>query len=456
MGWARYRSVQPFPHAKRRLRLDDPVRTSVLARRVAPAVAVPWTRASGSCSTETGSPLHNGGRRLTADGSVMTYGAARMMTPTVRRLGRRPVGREPALQRFLERHGVPIQGEGLTTFVFVGEADRVDLEHWIYGLPGTQPFDRVAGTTLWHLSIDLPARVADRVQARGSPATGTASTILDPLNPRLAHDPFGANSVCSTEGYQTPEWAGPGSRFAGPARSSTSRSRALRSGAAGPIRVYLPARYRAGRRYPLLVVHDGSDYLRYSSLQTCARQPDHPARGGAADRRLDRPGKPAQGVRRRSPPRPSHHRGGAPSAAPTATRCVDEPGGRGLMGASLGAVASLSHRLDAPGDLGPAHAPVGIVRLHRHRADTARPRVRAGGHLDEPVPGRPGRTCRPGIRELWRIRVAHLREPVAGADAAAGGDARSSSPRRATGTTGRTGATGCAKGCPSSFPDRSG
>ena len=57
-----------------------------------------------------------------------------MMTPTVRRLRAAARRGEAALQRFLERHRVPIQGEGLTTFVFVGEADKVDLDHWIYGL----------------------------------------------------------------------------------------------------------------------------------------------------------------------------------------------------------------------------------------------------------------------------------------------------------------------------------
>lgn len=69
-GLARYRSVQPFPHAKRRLRLDDPVRTSVLARRMEPAAAVPldeseWVVLDGERVT-----LHNRGRRLSADGSV--------------------------------------------------------------------------------------------------------------------------------------------------------------------------------------------------------------------------------------------------------------------------------------------------------------------------------------------------------------------------------------------------
>ena len=165
----------------------------------------------------------------------------------------------------MERHRVPIQGEGLTTFVFVGAADGVDLEHWIYGLPGTQPFDHVPGTNLWHLSVDLPAE--SRIEYKlGITLDGRRSIILDPLNPRLAHDPFGANSVCSTEGYQTPEWAGPDPE----SRPGSIEQIEIESAALGgrrTLHVYLPARFRPGRRYPLLVVHDGSDYLRYSSLR---------------------------------------------------------------------------------------------------------------------------------------------------------------------------------------------
>jgi enterochelin esterase family protein len=35
----------------------------------------------------------------------------------------------------------------------------------------------------------------------------------------------------------------------------------------GKLTVYLPARFRQSRRYPLLIVHDGADYLRYASLK---------------------------------------------------------------------------------------------------------------------------------------------------------------------------------------------
>ena len=34
------------------------------------------------------------------------------------------------------------------------------------------------------------------------------------------------------------------------------------------VTVYLPARYPPAARYPLLVVHDGGDYLEYSAMKT--------------------------------------------------------------------------------------------------------------------------------------------------------------------------------------------
>ena len=112
-----------------------------------------------------------------------------MMSPTVRRLRAAARRGEAPLLRFLEKHGVPIQGEGLTTFVFVGEADRVDLDHWIYGLPGTQPFDRVTGTNLWHLSMDLPAE--SRIEYK----LGVTRERAPRNHPRPAQPPAGARSL---------------------------------------------------------------------------------------------------------------------------------------------------------------------------------------------------------------------------------------------------------------------
>ena len=91
---------------------------------------------------------------------------------------------------------------------------------------------------------------------------------MDPLNPRTAHDPYGSNSVCHGEGYETPEWTLPiRKRDRGPS-SETSVYGARTYGRTSRFKLYLPARFRRGRRYPLLIVHDGEDYLRYSALQT--------------------------------------------------------------------------------------------------------------------------------------------------------------------------------------------
>ena len=37
-------------------------------------------------------------------------------------------------------------------------------------------------------------------------AGGQRQLLVDPLNPVLAHDPFGANSVCQGAGYERPAW----------------------------------------------------------------------------------------------------------------------------------------------------------------------------------------------------------------------------------------------------------
>src|SRR5207247_4920073 len=85
------------------------------------------------------------------------------------------------------------------------------------------------------------------------------------LNPKRARDPFGANSVLQGAGYEDPSWThhDPVSR---PGHlegfSFHTKSFGRRGG-----QVYLPARFRRSRQYPLLVVHDGADYLNYAGIK---------------------------------------------------------------------------------------------------------------------------------------------------------------------------------------------
>ena len=178
-------------------------------------------------------------------------------------------GRPPNAEQvdaFLERHTFPIVEGRDVTFVFRGEADQVSLRHFIYGLPSSQPFRRVQGTDLWFRMLELPEK--SRVEYKIERVIGEKREwIMDPLNPRIARDPYGANSVCHGAGYELPGWTLP-DREARPGRIVESDFSAGSAGVSGPVKVYLPARFREHRRYPLLIVHDGQDYLRYASLQT--------------------------------------------------------------------------------------------------------------------------------------------------------------------------------------------
>ena len=155
--------------------------------------------------------------------------------------------------------------DGTRTFVYRGDADAVHLRHWVYGLAATPTFTRLDGTDLWYLVLDVPhdSRIEYKIEViRGD----HGEWIQDPLNPHTARDPFGANSVLQSDGLRAPGMDAPRPRGA-PGTLLAHRSHSPAFGREVDLNVYLPARFRPTRRYPLLVVHDGSDYLDYSSMQ---------------------------------------------------------------------------------------------------------------------------------------------------------------------------------------------
>ena len=178
---------------------------------------------------------------------------------------RRPLD-SAAIERFLARHEVPIVEGERATFLFRGEADEVWVVHRTVGLPDRIPMRRLDHTDLWYAVVDLPERSRFEYQLewrRGD----HHDRFNDPLNPRLAHSPVGSSSVCYARGYEVPEWtqADPEAR-PGSLVDMAMTSRALRRDM--HVSLYLPARFRPTARYPLLVVHDGSDYLRFASAKT--------------------------------------------------------------------------------------------------------------------------------------------------------------------------------------------
>lgn len=271
------------------------------------------------------------------------------MTPpaAIRALEAGPRTRE-AIDAFVAKHSFPIVDGPTITIVWRGEAEAVHLKHWVYGLPSSQHLHRVPNTDLWFVKLDLPpdSRVEYKLEVvRG----GHGEWIQDPLNPNRARDPFGANSVAHGAGYRIPDWIQHDPRVA-PGRmdelSFDSATFGRRS-----FGIYLPRRFRATRRYPLLVVHDGHDYLRYASM------------GTVLDNLIDRLEIPDMVVAFTSSPDrlveyagdERHARYLTDDLVPHLERLFPldgQPQTRCLMGASFGAVAALSTAWRRPGFYG--------------------------------------------------------------------------------------------------------
>lgn len=253
------------------------------------------------------------------------------------------------LDRLLAERTYPIVCDGSAIFVYRGPADQVRLHHWIHGLPSARPFQRVEGTDVWTLEMELQhtARVEYKLEIEQA---GQQRLVNDPLNTSFARDPFGSNSVAQGEGYVEPEWAHEDPS----ARRGEVVERMLRSEVFGdvrPLSIYLPARFRETRRYPLLVVHDGLDYQRFSSLVTVLDNLIH---------RLEIP--PLVAALTQSPQRLDEYAASELHARFLVDEIVpllegefpllEDPRDRALLGASFGAVASLHAAWKNPGTFG--------------------------------------------------------------------------------------------------------
>jgi len=174
---------------------------------------------------------------------------------------------ESTIDRFLATHEVPLVDDQGVTFLYRDpEADQVFLRHEIMGLESRQEFLRLADTSLHYLPMQVPpkARIEYRVEVdRG----GRTHGFTDPLNPNRSDCPYGEKSVVTARGYRLPDFIHERSDV----RRGTIETLAIDSkvfGGERQLRVYVPARYRSDRSYPLLILHDGSDYVRYASLRS--------------------------------------------------------------------------------------------------------------------------------------------------------------------------------------------
>ena len=253
-----------------------------------------------------------------------------------------------AIDAFLATNAMPLVEPGAATFLFHGEADRVELLRWIHAGVDHKAFQRVPGTALWLLRIGVEngGRFEYKIaigRSRGD------DWVLDPLNPARAADPFGENSVCRTWGYERPDWSKPRGAPAGHIGTIEVNSQVF--GETRTERVYLPASHSAAIAHPLVVIHDGEDFMSYAdlsvSLDNLIAAGDVPPLVAALVQTKDRMGEYPKGRR--------HARYLANELLPAliGRYTIDErPARRVLLGASLGAVAALATAFRYPGVFG--------------------------------------------------------------------------------------------------------
>ena len=172
-------------------------------------------------------------------------------------------GDTEAIDRFIADHQFPIVEPGQATFMFRGAADAVSLRPMIAGFPGTHHFAALNGHDLWWLALSLPdgARLEYKLEVQRE---HHAEWVNDPLNPITTTNPFGTNSVCRGFGYRVPDFAE--IHEGTPNGSFEDQWIGSSLGGDRKVTVYLPAGFDRDRRYPLVFVHDGGDYLTYGSM----------------------------------------------------------------------------------------------------------------------------------------------------------------------------------------------
>ncbi len=370
------RDAVVLPHAARRLDLDDEGRVELLERRFAPRTLVrlddgarvdvrdgvlgPVPALRGGAADPR--PRRDGGRGRTSVVTAEVDPTARAVAvPTVAPAtakGRLAIDdlrdREAELtasdvDAFLAARTSPIIEGDRATFLFRGDADEVLVQHRVVGLPHPIRMQRLGRTRLWYAVVHLPPR--SRVEYHLEVVRdGHGEHRNDPLNPHLARNPMGSESVARAEGYDVPDWVLPDPETRpGELREVRLHSRALGRDVHAPL--YLPARFRPTHRYPLLVVHDGQDYLDFASMQTVLDNLVH---------RLDVAEVVAVFLSSRQrlteyADDPAHAAFVMEELVPhleAELPLVGAPRGRTLMGASFGAIASFSTALRYPGEVG--------------------------------------------------------------------------------------------------------
>jgi enterochelin esterase-like enzyme len=155
----------------------------------------------------------------------------------------------------------PIREDGQAHFIYRGTATSMQLAGDMTGWNPSLNFSSVSGTNFWFMGFNCAntARLDYKFVRNGS------SWILDPVNPNTCSGGFGPNSELAMPAYvQPPEILDHGYPACGDTSHPGFFSPQLQN--TRTIRVLTPPGYPAEGEYPVLVVHDGLEYISLAQL----------------------------------------------------------------------------------------------------------------------------------------------------------------------------------------------
>jgi enterochelin esterase-like enzyme len=130
---------------------------------------------------------------------------------------------------------------------------------------GARPeFVRVRGARAWELRLPRPPVDRIEYQLELVHRDGRSEIVCDPTNAVVAPGVFGAKSVLELDGYVPPAWLDDDEAPAGETAPISVHVRGLRAHVEGLL--WSSATSEPYRPLPLLVVHDGPEYARFSAL----------------------------------------------------------------------------------------------------------------------------------------------------------------------------------------------
>jgi enterochelin esterase family protein len=206
--------------------------------------------------------------------------------------------REAAVATFFADYALPVVEGNFCTFATRAAADSLYLRHRINPWPNDLQLNPIPGTDVWYLTIELEwaARVEYQFEILRD---GQRWRFNDPDNPSALPQPGGDCSVCYGPGYAVPDWA----TVQADTRRGTLTELTVHSRAQARdnrVTVYQPAGLETSVRYPLLIVHDGGDYLGYASMKIILDNLIDDGRLDQDHRRLHLPRRTAHRVSQRS------------------------------------------------------------------------------------------------------------------------------------------------------------